>query len=127
MSAIAFGVPVQFDKAYVEGITKLSSVDIEYAEQLGYRIKLLGIARRTTRASSCACTRRWCPSAWIANVEGAMNAVVVRDAVGTTLTTARARAAADRQRRDRRPGGRDAPAHRGCRAPRATRRSSRTR
>ena len=61
MSAIAFGVPVQFDKAYVEGITKLSSVDIEYAEQLGYRISSLGIARRTARASSCACTRRWCP------------------------------------------------------------------
>src|SRR6185369_17165345 len=47
MSAIAFGVPVQFDKAYVEGITKLSSQDIEYAEHLGYRIKLLGITKRT--------------------------------------------------------------------------------
>ena len=46
MSAIAFGVPVQFDKAHVEGITKLSAVDIRYAEQLGYRIKLLGIAKR---------------------------------------------------------------------------------
>jgi len=46
MSAIAFGIPVQFDKAYVEGITKLSSQDIQYAEQLGYRIKLLGIAKR---------------------------------------------------------------------------------
>ena len=66
MSAIAFGVPVQFDKAYVEGITKLSSVDIEYAEHLGYRIKLLGITRRTRRRSSarsrsacrCSSTRR---------------------------------------------------------------------
>ena len=46
MSAIAFGMPVQFDKAYVEGITKLHAADIEYAEQLGYRIKLLGITRR---------------------------------------------------------------------------------
>ena len=55
MSAIAFGV-VQFDKAYVEGITKLSSQDIEYAEQLGYRIKPLGITKRTDKASSCACT-----------------------------------------------------------------------
>ena len=65
MSAIAFGVPVQFDKAYVEGITKLQAHDIRYAEQLGYRIKLLGITQRTAdRASSCACIRRWCrPSA----------------------------------------------------------------
>ena len=46
MSAIAFGIPVQFDKAYVEGITKLGATDIKYAEQLGYRIKLLGIAKR---------------------------------------------------------------------------------
>jgi homoserine dehydrogenase len=46
MASIAFGVPVQFDKAYVEGITKLEAADIKYAEQLGYRIKLLGIARR---------------------------------------------------------------------------------
>jgi homoserine dehydrogenase len=87
MSAIAFGVPVQFDKAYVEGITKLSSVDIEYAEQLGYRIKLLGITKRVDKGielrvhpTLVPCTRL------IANVEGAMNAVVVQgDAVGTTL------------------------------------------
>src|SRR5471032_2169 len=46
MSAIAFGIPVQFDKAYVEGITKLKAIDIRYAEELGYRIKLLGIAKR---------------------------------------------------------------------------------
>ena len=59
MSAIAFGIPVQFDKAHVEGITKLQATDIRYAEQLGYRIKLLGIARRTpARASNCACIRR---------------------------------------------------------------------
>ena len=63
MSAIAFGIPVQFDKAYVEGITKLGAADIKYAEQLGYRIKLLGITKRgnptrpiAPRASSCACT-----------------------------------------------------------------------
>ena len=58
-------MPVQFDKAHVEGITKLQAADIRYAEQLGYRIKLLGITkRRGDRASSCACTRRWCrPSA----------------------------------------------------------------
>jgi homoserine dehydrogenase len=48
----------------VEGITKLSAIDIKYAEQLGYRIKLLGITRAARKASSCACTRRWCrPSA----------------------------------------------------------------
>ncbi len=61
MSAIAFGIPVQFDKAYVEGITKLGAADIKYAEQLGYRIKLLGITKRTDRrASNCACIRAWC-------------------------------------------------------------------
>jgi homoserine dehydrogenase len=60
MSAIAFGIPVQFDKAYVEGITKLGAADIKYAEQLGYRIKLLGITKRApARAWSCACTPAW--------------------------------------------------------------------
>jgi homoserine dehydrogenase len=87
MSAIAFGVPVQFDKAYVEGITKLSSVDIEYAEQLGYRIKLLGIAKRTAKGIELRVHPTLVPSKrLIANVEGAMNAVMVQgDAVGTTL------------------------------------------
>jgi homoserine dehydrogenase len=87
MSAIAFGVPVQFDKAHVEGITKLEAQDIRYAEQLGYRIKLLGISKRTQagielRVHPCLVpTKRL-----IANVEGAMNAVMVQaDAVGTTL------------------------------------------
>jgi len=95
MSAIAFGIPVQFDKAYVEGITKLSAADIKYAEQLGYRIKLLGITKRR-QADAQAQTRegielRVHPALipakrLIANVEGAMNAVVVQgDAVGTTL------------------------------------------
>ena len=87
MSAIAFGVPVQFDKAYVEGITKLSSVDIEYAEHLGYRIKLLGITRRTAKGIELRVHPTLVPrKRLIANVEGAMNAVVVQgDAVGTTL------------------------------------------
>src|SRR4051812_25672508 len=87
MSAIAFGVPVQFDKAYVEGITKLSSVDIEYAEQLGYRIKLLGITRRTEKGIELRVHPTLVPvKRLIANVEGAMNAVVVQgDAVGATL------------------------------------------
>ncbi|HZY16406.1 MAG TPA: homoserine dehydrogenase [Ramlibacter sp.] len=87
MSAIAFGVPVQFDKAYVEGITRLASIDIEYAEQLGYRIKLLGITRRVERGIELRVHPTLVPaSRLVANVEGAMNAVVVQgDAVGTTL------------------------------------------
>ncbi|MCZ4314014.1 homoserine dehydrogenase [Comamonadaceae bacterium G21597-S1] len=94
MSAIAFGVPVQFDKAHVEGITALSAQDIRYAEQLGYRIKLLGITKRSIDGKTGAprgIELRVHPSLvpskrLIANVEGAMNAVVVQgDAVGTTL------------------------------------------
>ena len=95
MSAIAYGIPMQFDKAYVEGISQLSGLDIRYAEQLGYRIKLLGIAKR--RHADAALGRRagvelrvhpsLVPAKrLIANVEGAMNAVMVHgDAVGTTL------------------------------------------
>jgi homoserine dehydrogenase len=87
MSAIAFGIPVQFDKAYVEGITKLSGADIRYAEQLGYRIKLLGIAKRAEGGIELRVHPSLIPAKrLIANVEGAMNAVVVQgDAVGTTL------------------------------------------
>jgi len=87
MSAIAFGIPVQFDKAYVEGIAKLQAVDIRYAEQLGYRIKLLGITRRREQGIELRVHPTLVPSKrLIANVEGAMNAVVVQgDAVGTTL------------------------------------------
>jgi homoserine dehydrogenase len=96
MSAIAFGVPVQFDKAHVEGITKLQAADIRYAEQLGYRIKLLGITKRrddlaAAPGGASGIELRVHPTLipanrLIANVEGAMNAVVVQgDAVGTTL------------------------------------------
>lgn len=87
MSAIAFGVPVQFDKAHVEGITKLQAADIRYAEQLGYRIKLLGIAKRRDHGIELRVHPTLIPSTrLIANVEGAMNAVVVQgDAVGNTL------------------------------------------
>jgi len=87
MSAIAFGVPVQFAKAYVEGITKLQTVDIRYAEQLGYRIKLLGITKRREHGIELRVHPTLVPSKrLIANVEGAMNAVMVQgDAVGTTL------------------------------------------
>ena len=87
MSAIAFGIPVQFDKAYVEGITKLGAADIKYAEQLGYRIKLLGITKRTAHGIELRVHPSLVPTQrLIANVEGAMNAVMVQgDAVGTTL------------------------------------------
>jgi homoserine dehydrogenase len=87
MSAIAFGVPVQFDKAYIEGITQLGAADIKYAEQLGYRIKLLGITKRTAKGIELRVHPSLVPSKrLIANVEGAMNAVMVQgDAVGTTL------------------------------------------
>ena len=95
MSAIAFGIPVQFDKAYVEGITKLGATDIKYADQLGYRIKLLGITKRrqgdATKRQADGIELRVHPclipsKRLIANVEGAMNAVVVNgDAVGNTL------------------------------------------
>ena len=87
MSALAFGIPVQFDKAYVEGITKLGAADIRYAEQLGYRIKLLGITKRTAQGVELRVHPSLVPAKrLIANVEGAMNAVVVHgDAVGTTL------------------------------------------
>ncbi|TXI11363.1 MAG: homoserine dehydrogenase [Polynucleobacter sp.] len=87
MSAIAFGIPMQFDKAHVEGITKLSAVDIKYAEQLGYRIKLLGITKKTDDGIELRVHPTLIPSKrLIANVEGAMNAVqVMGDAVGTTL------------------------------------------
>ena len=91
MSAIAYGIPVQFDKAYIEGITKLAAQDIKYAEQLGYRIKLLGITKRVQANGKEGVELRVHPSLvpakrLIANVEGAMNAVVVHgDAVGTTL------------------------------------------
>ncbi len=87
MSAIAFGIPMQFDKAHVEGITKLSAIDIKYAEQLGYRIKLLGITKKTKDGIELRVHPTLIPTKrLIANVEGAMNAVqVMGDAVGTTL------------------------------------------
>nr|WP_314627292.1 homoserine dehydrogenase [uncultured Janthinobacterium sp.] len=95
MSAIAFGIPVQFDKAYVEGISNLNAVDIRYAEQLGYRIKLLGITKRTTVNGVEGIELRVHPTLipakrLIANVEGAMNAVLVHgDAVGASLYSGR--------------------------------------
>ena len=87
MSAIAFGNPMNFAKAHIEGISKLEAADIKYAEQLGYRIKLLGITRRTPEGVELRVHPTLIPAKrLIANVEGAMNAVLVKgDAVGPTL------------------------------------------
>ena len=87
MSAIAFGTPVHFDKVHIEGISKLEAADIKYAEQLGYRIKLLGITKRTDEGVELRVHPTLIPDKrLIANVEGAMNAVLVKgDAVGPTL------------------------------------------
>jgi homoserine dehydrogenase len=87
LAAIAFGIPMQFDKVHVEGIAKLTAIDIKYAEGLGYRIKLLGIARRTDQGIELRVHPTLIPSRrLIANVEGVMNAVLVKgDAVGPTL------------------------------------------
>ncbi len=91
LSALAFGIPMQFDKAHIEGISQLDADDIKYAEQLGYRIKLLGITRRRELDGKAGVELRVHPTLiptkrLIANVEGAMNAVLVQgDAVGATL------------------------------------------
>src|SRR3990172_4202736 len=91
MWAMAFGIPMQFDKAYTEGISNLTQEDIRYAEQLGYRIRLLGITRRSRSEKGEGIELRVHPTLipsrrLIANVEGVMNAIVVKgDAVGVTL------------------------------------------
>jgi homoserine dehydrogenase len=87
LASLAFGVPLSFEQAYIEGITKLDSEDIKYAEQLGYRIKLLGIARRRPNGIELRVHPTLIPSKrLIANVEGAMNAIWVKgDAVGHTM------------------------------------------
>ncbi|MEW9899786.1 homoserine dehydrogenase [Chitinivorax sp. PXF-14] len=87
MSAIAFGIPVQFDKAYLEGISRLTSADITYAEELGYRIKLLGITKRKASGIELRVHPTLIPEKrLIANVNGVMNAVLAKgDAVGQTM------------------------------------------
>lgn len=87
MSALAFGIPVRFDQTYIEGITKLANDDIRYAEELGYRIKLLGITKRTANGIELRVHPALIPvKRLIANVEGVMNAIIVKgDAVGPTL------------------------------------------
>ena len=87
LSAIGFGIPVQFDRAYVEGITALTDRDITYAEELGYRIKLLGITRRAPGGIELRVHPTLIPAErLIASVEGAMNAILVKgDAAGVTM------------------------------------------
>ncbi len=87
MASIAFGIPTQFSKAYTEGITKLTREDIAYAEELGYRIKLLGITKRVEKGIELRVHPTLIPAKrLIANVEGVMNAILVKgDAVGATL------------------------------------------
>jgi homoserine dehydrogenase len=87
LASIAFGIPLQFDKVFTEGITKITRADVEYAEELGYRIKHLGIARKTPSGIELRVHPTLIPERrLIANVDGVMNAVLVKgDAVGPTL------------------------------------------
>ena len=87
MSAIAFGMPMKFSEAYTEGITKLQQTDIKYAEELGYRVKLLGITKHSEKGVELRVHPTLIPEKrLIANVNGAMNAVIVKgDAVGPTM------------------------------------------
>lgn len=87
LASIAFGVPLQFEHAYTEGITRITPTDVTYAEQLGYRIKHLGVARRGEAGIELRVHPTLIPERrLIANVDGVMNAVLVQgDAVGPTL------------------------------------------
>ena len=87
LASIAFGIPLQFDKVYTEGITQITRTDVEYAEQLGFRIKQLGIARKTANGIELRVHPTLIPKRrLIANVDGVMNAVLVQgDAVGASL------------------------------------------
>jgi len=87
LASIAFGIPLQFDKVFTEGITQITRADVEYAEELGYRIKHLGIARKTEQGIELRVHPTLIPKRrLIANVDGVMNAVLVSgDAVGPTL------------------------------------------
>ena len=87
LASIAFGIPLQFNKVYTEGITRIAPIDVEYAEQLGYRIKSLGIARRTEKGIELRVHPTLIPEKrLIANVNGVMNAVLIKgDAGGPSL------------------------------------------
>jgi len=87
LASLAFGIPLQFDKVYTEGISKISTADVGYADELGYRIKHLGVTRRTDHGIELRVHPTMIPKTrLIANVNGVMNAVLVKgDAVGPTL------------------------------------------
>ncbi len=121
MAAIAFGVPMQLDKCYKEGIARLTQADIRYAEQLGYRIKLLGITKQTEKGIELRVHPTLIPAKrLIANVEGVMNAVLVKgDAVGPTMYYGAGAGAEPTGSAVGRPRGRHAPAYGRSRAPRA--------
>ncbi len=87
LASLAFGIPLQFDACYTEGITRIETQDVEYAEELGYRIKHLGVTRRTDEGVELRVHPTLIPERrLIANVDGVMNAVLVKgDAVGPTL------------------------------------------
>ncbi len=87
LASLAFGIPLQFDACYTEGITRIETQDVEYAEELGYRIKHLGVTRRTSEGVELRVHPTLIPERrLIANVDGVMNAVLVKgDAVGPTL------------------------------------------
>ena len=87
LSALAFGIPMQLKRAYTEGISKLTKADLAYAEELGYRIKLLGITKKTRKGIELRVHPTLVPTRrLIANVEGVMNGILVKgDAVGATL------------------------------------------
>jgi homoserine dehydrogenase len=134
LSALAFGIPMQFASAYTEGISTLTREDIQYAEQLGYRIKLLGITRRAAKGIELRVHPTLVPARrLIANVEGVMNAVLVKgDAVGPTLYYgAGRRQPADGERGGRRshrchPPDYRGPGSTGCRTLRSSPIASRT-
>ena len=114
LAAIAFGIPMQFEKAYTEGISKLTKEDIQYAEELGYRIKLLGITKRVAQGIELRVHPTLIPTKrLIANVEGVMNAILVKgDAVGATLYYGRGAGAEPTASAVVADGGRDAHAYR---------------
>jgi homoserine dehydrogenase len=87
LASNAFGIPLQFEKVYTEGISKITSEDVQFADELGYRIKHLGIARRTSEGVELRVHPTLIPDKrLIANVDGVMNAVLVSgDAVGPTM------------------------------------------
>ena len=87
LGSLAFGIPLQFDKTYTEGISRIEQQDVVYAGELGYRIKHLGVTRKTEKGVEMRVHPTLIPQRrLIANVDGVMNAVLVKgDAVGPTL------------------------------------------